>query len=131
MQVNLPRSSGPRTSGRCDLDASRSSFDGIPEAWPLLLNREQLSAFLTISPDTLQRICPVQPLALGAKLIRWRRTDIEAWVAGMPLRPRPDKLSYAAENIVPIELAGEARRVGAIERARRRASGNLGKATWH
>jgi hypothetical protein len=122
----------PLESPACDHDhptPSKAVAGGIPDAWPILLGREQLSAFLAISPDTVARICPVAPVDLGVRLLRWRRADIEAWVSGMPLRPRLGDLTV--QFLPPGELAGDERRAGAVERARLRASGVRDKTTWH
>jgi hypothetical protein len=112
----------------CSAD-SKEIAANVPDAWPILLGREQLGAFLAISPDTVARICPVAPVELGVRLLRWRRADIEAWVSGMPLRPRLGDLTV--QFVPPGEMAGDERRAGAVGRAQLRASGRAGKTTWH
>lgn len=82
-----------------------------------------------MSSDTMKRICPVPPIALGAKLLRWRKPDIDDWVAGLPVRLM--KGETAAENVpAPAQIAGEERRFTAIERAKQRSSRQTGKTSW-
>lgn len=103
----------------------------VPEAWPLLLSRDQLCAYLGCSASTLATICPVHPRDMGANLVRYYRPDIDAWAARLPPRlgalhkrqeggedaaPAPEDDSIAAD-------VSEDRRTSAIERARARASG--------
>jgi predicted DNA-binding transcriptional regulator AlpA len=102
----------------------------IPEAWPLLLTRDQVCVYVGMSVDTFKRVCPVPAIALGAKLLRWRKPDIDDWVAGLPARLIGG--GAAAEN--PLldagNIAGEERRFGAVERAKQRASRRTGKTLW-
>lgn len=96
-----------------------------PSAWPLLLTREQLCAYVGMSPATLARVCPVPPLDIGAKMLRYSRPQIDAWVGSLqPQMPRPrhDEPSGAAgvETAAPAIPVNRARE--AIERARARAS---------
>ena len=58
----------------------------IPSAWPLLLNKEQLCAYLGVCQRTLTKICPVSPLDLGANVVRYDRRQIDAWVERLPPR---------------------------------------------
>jgi predicted DNA-binding transcriptional regulator AlpA len=106
------------------------AIGAIPEAWPLLMSREQVCAYLGMSADTLKRVLPVPALALGAKLLRWRRTDIDEWAAGLPARLTGS--GAATENPPPPthQIAGEERRFSALERASQRASRKPGKPTW-
>ena len=97
---------------------------GIPEAWPLLLTREQLRAYLGgMSEPTLAKICPVRPVDLGAQLLRYNRLHIDAWVATLPPRllqavaSGQDEAAPAAPVLdVPVSRTSDA-----IERARQRA----------
>ena len=101
----------------------------IPEAWPLLLTRELVCAYVCMSADTMKRICPVQPIALGAKLLRWRKADIDDWIAGLPVRLA--KGEAATDNVpAPAQIAGEERRFSAVERAKQRSSRQTGKTSW-
>ncbi|WP_395444906.1 hypothetical protein [Caulobacter sp. UC70_42] len=49
---------------------TRTLIGGIPEAWPALLTREQVCAYVGMSADSMARTCPVAPVALGVKLLR-------------------------------------------------------------
>jgi hypothetical protein len=64
-------------------------------------------------------------VALGVKLLRWRRKDIDAWIEGLPSRllrrgrdASDDSASVAQQ---PSKLAGDERRNGALARASQRA----------
>lgn len=58
----------------------------VPEAWPALLSRDQLCAYIGVSADTLAKICTVRPLDLGANLTRYNRTQIDSWLETLPPR---------------------------------------------
>lgn len=93
----------------------------IPEAWPVLLSKTQLAAYLGISSATIARICPVPPLLMSARVLRWRRTDVDLWIGGLPARPRLTNQSNDAP--VPLhKIAGEDRRSAAIDRVRDRGA---------
>jgi len=102
----------------------------VPEAWPLLLSKEQLCAYIGVSTATLTRICPVRPLDLGANVVRYSRPQIEDWVATLPPRligRKPDALPVDAEVVqdaaaAPSAENAEDRPMNAIERARARVS---------
>lgn len=113
-----------------DTPVTRSHAIGaVPEAWPLLLTRELVCAYVCMSADTFKRICPVPPISLDAKLLRWRKADIDDWIAGLPVRLA--KGETAADNVpAPAQIAGEERRFSAVERAKQRSSRNTGKASW-
>lgn len=99
----------------------------IPEAWPQLLSREQLCAYLGgLSWDTVKKILPVAPLDLGANVLRYSRPEIDAWVGS--LRPREPKVLKDSvpdgEDVAPAEAVtplGDDSRVTSLDRARRRA----------
>lgn len=96
---------------------------GVPEAWPALLSREQLRAYLGgICDATLRKICPVAALDLGANVLRYRRAEIDAWLQGCRHRlPTPDG---DAQDTPPAEHpAANDRPMTAVERARARARG--------
>lgn len=104
----------------------------IPEAWPLLLSRDQLCAYMGgISWATLSRICPVHPIDLGANLLRYPRLQIDAWIASLPPRlpgrlqdPKEDGQDAPAGQPPPADpTAPEDRRSAAVDRARARAGG--------
>jgi predicted DNA-binding transcriptional regulator AlpA len=102
----------------------------IPEAWPLLMSRQQVCAFLGMSADTLKQVLPVPALALGAKLLRWRRTDIDEWAAGLPARLPVGAAATETPPPPARQIAGDERRFNALERASQRASRKTGKPTW-
>ena len=118
----------PTSSG-----TATGAVGGVPQAWPELLSHAQVCAYLCMSTDTFKRICPVPPLMLGVNLRRWRRSDIDAWIAGLPVR-----LAHNAGNdsdtpisiTAPSEIAGEERRFSAVERAKERASRKPGNKSW-
>jgi predicted DNA-binding transcriptional regulator AlpA len=131
-KVRAPRRSSARAGAAIvnrdeDIAAgdTRTLIGGIPEAWPTLLTREQACAYVGMSADSMARTCPVPPVALGVKLLRWRRKDIDAWVEDLPSRllrhgrgASGDTASVAPQ---PSKLAGEERRNSALARAGQRA----------
>lgn len=103
----------------------RRGAGGIPEAWPALLTREQVCAYLGMSPESFATACAVAPVVLGVKLLRWRRADIDDWVAGLPsrLRRSSDRESdEAVEAPQPFKIASEERRLSAMANATKRAA---------
>lgn len=62
---------------------------------PLLLTLEQAAAFVGFAPETVRkwtyskttgRTAPTgwpEPIKIGGKAIRWRRSDLENWVSGL------------------------------------------------
>jgi len=116
------------------LDASRV-VGSIPQAWPALLTREQVCAYVGMSADSFANACPVAPVILGVRLLRWRRSDIDAWVEGLPnrlMRGASDlsvEIGGAAPQ--PFKLAGEERRHSAVENAQRRAARKPDKRKWN
>lgn len=89
----------------------------IPAAWPLLLNKEQLCAYLGVCERTLSKICPVAPLDLGANVVRYDRRQIDAWVERLPARG----LKVVERHEEPVAPAVNPR--SALERIRARNSG--------
>ena len=94
--------------------------DGIPEAWPALMSRDQLRAYLGgIGDATLRMICPVAPVNMGANLLRYRKTEVDAWLERLDHRlPRPKD---GAQDGAPAAPAANDRPMSAVERARARA----------
>jgi len=68
----------------------------IPNAWPLLLTRAEVCEYLGIPPERFFEICPVPPVDLGAKVIRYHRWQILEWANAMP----PSLMRYRA-SLVP------------------------------
>jgi predicted DNA-binding transcriptional regulator AlpA len=107
-----------------------NAIGGVPHAWPELLSLKQVCAYLCMSPDTFKKICTVPPLLLNVSLRLWRRSDIDAWIAGLPVRLARSADNDSDARISPIaasQIAGEERRFIALERAKHRASRKLGK----
>ena len=105
---------------------AKSVAQGIPDAWPLLLSRDQACAYLGVSASTLFRVCPVAPVDLGANVLRYHRPEIDAWVATLP--PRLPKhlqadTDHSNDDDPRLEDQPEDRRQSAVERARQRALG--------
>ncbi|RZJ19090.1 MAG: hypothetical protein EON91_02535 [Brevundimonas sp.] len=104
----------------------------IPQAWPLLLSRDQLCAYLGgLSWDTVAKILPVAPVDLGANVLRYPRPAVDAWAASLPPR-LPRALRGEGESSQPAPAADptapESRTSAAAERARLRASGGRASA---
>ncbi|WP_427792208.1 hypothetical protein [Brevundimonas diminuta] len=101
----------------------------IPEAWPALLSRDQLRAYVGgMSDETLSKVCPVAPVELGANLLRYPRDQVDRWVAG--LQPRPGGLRKSPpepkiEPTPPDDPVGAGDHAArALERIRARAKGS-------
>ncbi len=100
----------------------RTALD-IPEAWPALLTREKVCAYLgDISVRTLLKVCPVAPIDLGANVVLYDRSRIDAWIADLPLRLPRAKTDGQDDGPDAVEpFAANDRPASAVERARRRA----------
>ncbi len=106
-------------------EPAASAIGGVPHAWPELLSLVQVCAYLCMSPDTFKKTCPVPPLLLAVSIRRWRRSDIDAWIAGLPVRLARSADNDSDARISPIaasQIAGEERRFIALERVKHRAS---------
>ncbi|WP_298330652.1 hypothetical protein [Asticcacaulis sp.] len=109
----------------------------IPDQWPLFLTKEQLCAYLGgMDERTLSKILPVQPLDLGANILRWNRQQVDAWAASLPPRlPKAMKASNDAglARAEPAPQEPEDEDLGltaaeiALRRAQKRAAGGRGK----
>lgn len=90
-----------------------------PASWPLLLTKEQLSAYLTLSWSTISKICTVAPVDLGASVIRYNRFQIDEWVASLP--PKTVKQAApAAPSLPDMEIKSDERRTSALDKVRAR-----------
>lgn len=91
-------------------------------AWPLLLTREQVCAYLGVSPVTFRKVCPVPAVALGAAVTRWNRNQIDEWVNSLPPKSagKPDPAAEAARPYDVAREASEARRQASINKIRER-----------
>lgn len=97
----------------------RHPFRPLPY-WPAMLSRDQLCDYLGVSWSTLKSILTVPPVDLGAKVIRYRRDQIDEWVKSRP--PRQGGMLSTPEAAPPAPAAPDAR-LRALERARERAQG--------
>ena len=90
-----------------------------PASWPLLLTKEQLSAYLALSWSTISKICMVAPVDVGASVIRYNRLQIDEWVASLP----PKTIKHAAPAAPPLpdlETKSDERRASALDKVRAR-----------
>lgn len=93
----------------------------IPEAWPLFLTKEQLSAYLGMDYRTITMICPVRPLDFGKRMVLYHRDHIDAWAAGLKTRlPAPDSDAPQNQASDLIEMLEEARDMPSLDRVRAR-----------
>jgi hypothetical protein len=93
----------------------------IPTAWPLLLSKEQLCAYLALSWSTISKICTVAPIDVGVSVVRYSRVQIDEWVAGLP--SKPTKRAAAGRASLPDpEFESSERRASALERVRARTT---------
>lgn len=86
-------------------------------AWPLLLTKEQMSAYLALSWSTIAKVCTVAPVDIGANVIRYNRLEVDEWVAGLP--SRTIKRSAPAAVIQPAD-EDHRRRQSALDKIRAR-----------
>lgn len=94
----------------------------VPEAWPILLTREQLCAYLGgLSDVTLRKVCPVPAVDLGANVLRYHRAHVDAWVDG--LGPRGLRVRTENEQDAPAAANDAPAGMTPAERARARATG--------
>lgn len=99
---------------------------GIPEAWPILLTREQLCAYLGgLSDATVRKICPVPAVDLGANVLRYHRAAIDAWVDS--LGPRGLKLTAEGEQDAAGPAAANDTRAAMTPAQRARARATRGQ----
>lgn len=91
---------------------------GVPDAWPALLSRDQLRAYLGgLCDATLRKICPVAPIELGVNVLRYRRVDVDRWLDARPQRG----LRVTEDPAQDAPPAANDRPKSAVERARARA----------
>lgn len=96
----------------------------VPPAWPRLLNRDQLRAYLGgMAEATLVRICPVPPIQLGVSLVRYDRVEVDAWLDTLPPRFLLGSSGGSSGASTPeqVQLDDQTRTLSAVERARARA----------
>ncbi len=106
----------------CCLDPSARRKVQVLNAWPLLLDLDQVSAYVGLSPVTFRKICPVPAIALGVAVTRWNRNQIDEWVNSLP----PKNSAVRRAEPVPArpydvaKEAAEARRSTAVQKIRER-----------
>jgi hypothetical protein len=71
--------------------------------WPALMLRETAAEYCDMSPMQFDRQCPVAPIDQGWRGLRWKRTELDAWIAALPVKPRVRKIglddaNFAAAN---------------------------------
>lgn len=101
----------------------------IPEAWPALLTQEQAAVYCGVSADSFRRVCTIAPRDMGLNVLRWSRSQLDAWIAGLPprlQRAQADEQDAPAE-IEPARAAAVERQTDALDKVRARMSGR-GKA---
>ena len=78
----------------------------------LLIDAAELARMLSVSKPTIWRMLSAQrapePLRLTAQCLRWRRSDVEAWLAaGCPAQQRPTGTNGEASKIHHATIANE------------------------
>lgn len=92
--------------------------DRLP-AWPALLSKTQLEAYVGVSWATLLKICPVPPVDIGANLVRFSRAQIDEWLSSLPAKR---KESAAAVHDTAVSQVDIDRRSVALARVAERVS---------
>lgn len=94
-------------------------------AWPHLLNLDEACDYLGMSPGTFRKVCPVPPVAIGAAMRRWNRTQLEVWANALPPK-YAGRVDQAPSITPPYDVATEAsdaRRQEALRKTRERTRG--------
>lgn len=63
------------------MTARKLPLSSLPD-WPRALDREEAAAYLSISPNHLERLVPVQPVLIGARKL-WDRAALDAFVSSL------------------------------------------------
>ena len=87
----------------------------MAERWPALMTRETAADYCDMSAEQFDRQCPVAPVDQGWRGLRWKRSKLDAWIDGLPEKPRSGKIGIdsplaAAANAAPATTAEERRR---------------------
>lgn len=83
--------------------------------WPRLLKRSQAAEYLGISIDTFDRICPVPPIDLDMRGLRFDREKLDAWIDALPDGDGKTVVADEADQ-TRIELDADTRRHKSLER---------------
>ncbi len=62
----------------------------MADRWPALMLRETAAEYCDMSPVQFDRQCPVQAVDQGWRGLRFRRADLDAWIASLPAKPRKE-----------------------------------------
>lgn len=60
----------------------------MSDRWPALMTRETAAQYCDMSPAAFDRQCPVAPVDQGWRGLRWKRSGLDAWIEGLPEKPR-------------------------------------------
>jgi hypothetical protein len=92
--------------------------------WPALLSRELLCEYLGIGASSLAKVCPVQPLDLGLRMVRYHRPQIDAWLETFPhsmLRNVANENGEVANDAPDASIPSHDRLSESLSRVRKRA----------
>lgn len=95
---------------------SAVSTGPVSPRWPRLLSRQQAAEYLGVSSDTFERICPVQPVDLEMRGLRFDREKLDAWIDGLADRAEIVRLDEQPEAVGSSDQHAEARRQKSLER---------------
>jgi len=82
--------------------------------------RETAAEYCDMSPVQFDRQCPVAPVDQGWRGHRWRRAELDAWIAALPAKPLKESGALDAPepaNVDEPALTPEARRQASLNRA--------------
>jgi len=82
--------------------------------------RETAAEYCDMSPVQFDRQCPVAPVDQGWRGLRWKRPDLDAWIAALPVKPRKESGALdapAPANTDEPPISADERRRRSLERA--------------
>jgi hypothetical protein len=98
--------------------------------WPNMMRIETACAYLdNMDPRTFRKICGVRPVALAANVLRYRRADLDAWSAALPVEGGPSPVaddSHRPANQATVPEPPKSAAQG-LENVRRRAAKDTAK----
>lgn len=71
----------------------------MSDRWPALMNRETAAAYCDMTPSQFDRQCFVAPVDQGWRGLRWKKAKLDAWIEGLPEKPRAKKAALAQIGI--------------------------------